>query len=253
MTIHAHIGDLTTFCSAKTEVAVSLGNMKPHIRYFAEKCHRIMKGKQKRDIATFAPYIGRGLLEATFTALLFRIDPFRALTLMRFESHDQFDYNRPHQISMNWNFDLLSETDDTKDVWLPKQKTENVSRALLSPYQDEILWQPAFLEARDFLDRKSLGLAFPSMLSEDAEVFVKRIRGEARQLYSFWSKGIHCEFFSIGPHTLDDVTCSEKLKRTADIITELAFISHFTPITVGNIDPARAFRSYTKVKEALHA
>lgn len=248
----AQIADLTTFCSAKTEVSIPLTNMKPHIRYFADRARLIIKGKQKRDVSTFSPYIGRGLLEASFTALLFRIDPFRALTLMRFESHEDFDYNRPHQISMNWNFDLISEIDDTKDIWIPRSKAETVSRALLSPYHDEVLWQPAFFEARDYLDREGTKFEFPSMLSEDAEVFIRRIRGEARQLYSFWSKGIHCEFFSIGPHTLDAVTCAERLKRTADIISELAFISHFTPISVGNFAPAKAIRFYKKIKGELH-
>ena len=246
------IADLTTFCSPKIEVSVPLGNMKPHIRYFAGQALSIIKGKQKKDVATFSPYVGRGLLEASFTALLFRIDPFRALTLMRFESHEDFDYNRPHQISMNWNFDLISEVDDTKDIWIPKNKAEAVSRALLSPYHDEILWQPAFFGARDFLDKQATKFTFPSLLSDDAETFVKRIRGEAKQLYSFWSKGIHCEFFSIGPHTLDAITCAEKLKRTTDIIAELAFVSHFTPISVGNFPPIRATRFYSKVKEALH-
>jgi hypothetical protein len=64
-------------------------------------------------------------------------------------------------------------------------------------------------------------------MTEGPEVFIGRIRGEAKQLYSFWSKGIHCEFFAMGSHTLDDVTCIDKLRRSVHIVIEAAFVSQF--------------------------
>ncbi|MBR0690689.1 hypothetical protein JQ594_32590, partial [Bradyrhizobium manausense] len=196
---------------------------------------------------------GQGHLEASFTALLFRIDPFRGLTLMRFQSHQDFDLNRPNQISVDWSYDLLAEVEEQRDIWKPKQKPETISRGLLSPYTDHVVWQPAFLAARDFVDTNSMRIAFPSALSEDAEVFIHRIRGEARQLYSFWSKGIHGEFFAIGPQVLDQITCSDKLRRTIDLVLELSFMSHFTCVSVGNFKAQRAYRLYSNAKDALYA
>jgi hypothetical protein len=227
--------------------------MRPHIGYFAEEAKSIIKKTGRRDRMTIAPYVGRGLLEASLTALLFRIDPFRGLTLMRFQTHEDFDLNRPNQISVDWSYDLLADVENPKDIWKPKQKPESISRGLLSPYTDEVVWQPAFLEARDFIDRNSIQMPFPSTLTGDAEVFINRIRGEAKQLYSFWSKGIHGEFFAIGPHILDEVTCSDKLKRTIDLVLELSFISHFTCISAGNFRANKAYKLYSAAKDVLYA
>jgi hypothetical protein len=247
------IAELTTYCGAKCDVSIPLSNMKPHIEQFANEALSIISKRKKHHYKTLAPFIGRGLLEASFTALLFRIDPFRATTLSNFHSHADFDHNRPQQISIDWSTDIVSDVDVSKDIWLPKQKAEAVSRALLSPYQDRVLWQPALAEARDFAATQIASLGIPSLVSQDAENFISRIRGEARQLYSFWSKGIHCEFFSIGPHTLDDVTCSEKLLRTTDIVLDLAFVSQFTPISIGNCSPSKALKLYGSAKESLYA
>jgi len=171
---------------------------------------------------------------------------------MRFQSHHDFDLNRQNQISVSWGSDLVAELDNPNDIWKPKCKPEAVSRGLLSPYTDQVIWQPAFLNARDSLDQNSLQVPSPSPLSDDAEELISKIRGEARQLYSFWSKGIHGEFFAIGPHVMDQVTCSDKLRRTADIILDLSFISHFTTVSVGNIGAKQAYRLYSAAKETLH-
>jgi hypothetical protein len=122
-----------------------------------------------------------------------------------------------------------------------------------SPYTDEVIWQPAFLAARDFIDRNSIHMRFPTALTQDVGDFVGQIRGEARQLYSFWSKGIHGEFFAIGPHILDAVTCSDKMRRTLDLVLELCFVSHFTCVSVGNFRPKKAFQLYAAAKDVLHA
>jgi hypothetical protein len=171
---------------------------------------------------------------------------------MRFQSHQDFDHNRPHQISINWQSDIVSEVEEHKDIWLPKNKPESVSRALLSPYTDAILWQPALVNARDFLDDFGAALPFPTALSDEPEAFVKRVRGEARQLYSFWSKGIHCEFFIMSPDILDAVTCVDKLKRTVDLVVELGFVSQFAPSTAGRVPPKTAFELYRQAKELIH-
>jgi hypothetical protein len=89
-------------------------------------------------------------------------------------------------------------------------------------------------------------------MTEGPEVFIGRIRGEAKQLYSFWSKGIHCEFFAMGSHTLDDVTCIDKLRRSVHIVIEAAFVSQFVLSPVGNCAPRRALEMYVSAKEALH-
>ncbi|UYO49896.1 hypothetical protein KQX64_04630 [Rhodopseudomonas palustris] len=243
---------LVTFCRDDSDVKRPLQNMRPHIAHFAKESIKIVQ-ERKAEIKTIVPFLGRGLLEGCLTALLFRIDPFRALTLMRFQSHQEFDHNRPNQISIDWSADLLSEKVDERDIWLPKQKAISISRALLSPYCDEVIWRPAFIRARDTVPTSSLTQSFPTLLSEDPEIFIRTIRGSAAQLYSFWSKGLHCEFFSIGENILDDVTCVEKIKRTADIVLELAFVSQFAQFSVGNWSPSQAISCYLNTKAALHA
>ncbi|WLB53905.1 hypothetical protein [Bradyrhizobium japonicum] len=224
--------------------------MKPHIGYFAKEALRIVKAKGDPSIPTLSPYIGRGLLEATLTALLFRLDPFRGLTLMRFQTHADFDHNRPNNISIDWNGDLLSNVEERADIWKPKQKPENVSRGLLSPYMDEVIWRPALAGANDSI--MGIKSDFPHRLGKDPDEFINGIRGEARQLYSFWSKGIHGEFFAIGPHTLDELTCADRVRRTLDILLDLAFVSQFTYVSVGNVEPQRAYQLFSSAKETLH-
>ncbi|MCP3406132.1 hypothetical protein [Bradyrhizobium sp. CCGB01] len=250
--MHGQFSELVTFCGSACEVNAPLANMKPHIGYFAEQALEIIKRRAGAGAATIAPYIGRGLLESSLTALLFRLDAFRALTLMRFQTHAEFDHNRPNQISIDWTTDLVADVGERQDIWKPKQKPDQVSRALLSPYTDEVIWQPAFVAARDFLDEKSLATPHPTVMAKDPEEVIQGIRGEARQLYSFWSKGIHGEFFAIGAHTLDEVTCSDRMKRTIDLVLELAFVSHFTSVSVGNCEPARASDYYLRGKEGIH-
>ncbi|MDB5652927.1 MAG: hypothetical protein JWQ94_540 [Tardiphaga sp.] len=246
------ISGLVTYCGSACEVSSSLSNMKPHISYFADQAAKIIKKEIGGDTSTIAPYIGRGLLETSLTALLFRLDPFRGLTLMRFQTHNDFDHNRPNNISIDWSADLMADVADRDDIWKPKQKRDNVSRGLLSPYTDEVVWRPAFVSARDFLDSQALVTPHPSALTGDPESVIDDIRGEARQLYSFWSKGIHGEFFAIGSHTLDDVTCADRIKRTIDLVLELAFISQFACVSVGNYAPEKACEFYLQAKEVIH-
>ncbi|KRQ01285.1 hypothetical protein AOQ73_18190 [Bradyrhizobium pachyrhizi] len=250
--MHVQFSELVTFCGSRCEVQSSLTNMKPHIAYFSEQAVEVIKGRGGANTSTLSPYIGRGLLEVSLTALLFRIDPFRGLTLMRFQTHNDFDHNRPNQISIDWNGDLLADVAERDDIWKPKQKPEQVSRALLSPYTDEVIWQPAFVAARDYMDGHALRTAHPSVMARDPDAIINGIRGEARQLYSFWSKGIHGEFFAIGSNTLDVVTCADRMKRTIDLIVELAFLTHFACVSVGNLEPEKACESYLAAKEGIH-
>jgi len=112
-----HLTHLITFCGLDSELKKPLENMKPHIEHFAQEAFKMVREK-KIEVKTIVPFIGRGLLEGSFTAILFRVDPFRALTLMRFQSHEDFDHNSPNQISIDWKHDLVSENMDVRDVWL---------------------------------------------------------------------------------------------------------------------------------------
>ena len=162
--------------------------MKPHLEYFAKEAELIISERKGAITPTVSPYVGRALLEGGFTALLFRIDPFRALTLQRFQAHAKFDQGRRNPISIDWATDLVPNIDEPTDIWQPKMKPDLVSRALLSQYQDNILWQPAFNKARDYLDSRSVIFSFRTLLSDDPTTVFDRLRGEVRQLYSFWSK-----------------------------------------------------------------
>jgi hypothetical protein len=57
---------LTTFYRCGGDIRKPLSNIRPHIAHFAEEADAIIRQRRKRRIGTLSPYIGRGLLEASF-------------------------------------------------------------------------------------------------------------------------------------------------------------------------------------------
>jgi len=249
-----NLAQLTTYSRPGSAIEAPLTHIRPHLTYFLTETLKIISGKRKTNISTISPLLGRALLEGMMTTLLFRLDEFRAITLLHFQSHKDFEHNRPNGVSINWSADLVpNPSEEPKDLWKPTLSPSALSRALLSPYNDTVAWYPAFDRAADFLTASGNSLGFPSVFTLEASVAMNRIRGEARQLYSFWSKGLHCEFFCMSPQILDDLTCAEKLKRTVDILSDLAFMSNFLSTSPHKLPEKKAFKLYKGAKGCIHA
>lgn len=249
-TVINDFASLVAFGPRESQLSTPLQNLQSHVYNLVSEAKSLIRSDTQRK-STFSPYIGRGILEAGLTAILFRADPFRAMTLCRFQSDVDFDHNSPNNISISWSDDIMCSS-DIKDPWKSKTKPESVSRALFSPYMDEILWRPALNKVSDHLSEGGINFTFPSVVDFDGGAFIGSMKGQARQLYSFWSKGIHGELFTIGNHTLDNVTCDEKLKKSIDIVLDFAYVSHFISTSISKTSAKRATRRYKKVKEFVH-
>lgn len=231
-------------------LVVPLKNINGHVYNLLREAIRLLDSDASRK-ATFAPYIGRAILESALTAILFRSDPFRAITLMKFQSSGDFDHNSNNSISISWANDIVCH-EQIKHPWKAGTQPGDVSRALFSPYTDEAIWRPAFDGAVDHMQRHHPNASFPTLLANDSEKVIGIVKGQARQLYSFWSKGIHGEFFAMGGTNLDAVTCDEKLKRSIDIVLDLAYASHFISTSSSRYSASSAANRYMTVKGLIH-
>ncbi|WID94651.1 hypothetical protein QO058_17655 [Bosea vestrisii] len=249
-TVVNDFASLVAFGPRESQLSTPLRNLQSHVYNLVSEAKSLLKSDAQRK-STFSPYIGRGILEAGLTAILFRADPFRAMTLCRFQSDIDFDHNSPNNISVSWADDIMCNA-DIRDPWRSKTKPESVSRALFSPYTDEILWKPALNKVNDHISSNNIGFTFPSVTDLDGSIFIGAMKGQARQLYSFWSKGIYGELFTIGNHTLDSITCDEKLKKSIDIVLDLAYVSHFISTSISKTSAKKATQRYMKVKEFVH-
>lgn len=249
--VASSFADLVACGKGKGHLTAPLQNMKGHVYNLSREAINLLSGPPTRK-ATFSPYIGRAILEAGLTAILFRSDPFRAITLTRFQTDGNFDHNTSNNISISWQKDIICH-EDIKHPWKASTQPEAVSRALLSPYTDEVIWQPAFNEAADHLQQKHSEIAYPMLLNHDGEKIIGIAKGQIRQLYSFWSKGVHGEFFAMGGSVLDSITCDEKLKRSIDVVLDLAYVSHFIHTSPSRFSASSAAARYLEVKEFIHA
>lgn len=88
-------------------------------------------------------------------------------------------------------------------------------------------------------------------LSSVPEEAIKRIRGELKQLYSFFSKGVHGEYF-ITTVMPDQETFHQKAARVLTLLYQLALAANFIPDFKDRIPPKLAARLFVNGMEKIN-
>lgn len=160
-----------------------------------------------------------------------------------FQAQDDFDHGKRLKSGYQWTPDIVS-SDDTENIWRKDVESSKLSRALFSPYCDELFWRPAFINALDYIDNNGL-IRSPLMETVEPDRFIGRTKSELSRLYSLLSKGVHWDYLT--PEAmLDPDTLSVALDDCESYISLLAFTSHFIPTSYGRIDKARAYELYSE-------
>lgn len=142
-----------------------------------------------------APFYARNILETTATALLARIDPFRVIIAFKVQNDSSYDMNTPSYVAINWKKDIFAEpSPPARGLWHFENKASDFNRALLSKFQGEIIWKPAFLQLVDYLDSHPIQSPWiDEMLALDETQYFEQSRSNAQHLFSSFSKGVHAE------------------------------------------------------------
>lgn len=183
------------------------------------------------DARYFAPFYSRNILETTATALLARIDPFRAIITYKVQNDTSYSIESPSNVAINWRNDILAdEAPPSKGLWHFENKMKDFNRALFSKYQGEIIWKQAFLELTDYIAIHPQSSSWlQELLADDEDVFFEKYRSNAKRLFSSFSKGVHTEALTNVNFLYDDITLrtlSEDLLKWCCI---LGLLSHFSP------------------------
>lgn len=177
-------------------------------------------------VALFVPYLGRALMEVSFTALLARLDPFRLLAVRRMQMSVDYDPSTLWRNAIRWQGDIVATRQ--KDMWTATVDPKDVSRALFGDYYDELVWRPAFSNLADAAPLNGDSRWLSELLLVSPDSFCARKREAVGQLFSHLSKAVHFE--AVTPAiSIDAVTAIELVQRVIREVAEAALVSHFVP------------------------
>lgn len=174
----------------------------------------------------YAPFLARSLLEASFTSLVARIDPFRILTIGGAQSHVTYDANTASNLAFRWTGDVLA--DGATNLWNPKTKAADVPRALLGDYQEKLFWRPSFERFLDVSNQKNNPKEWTSALVKiGIDGFIPTYRALASNVFSRASKGVHHEYV-LPPATYFDLdSLKDLIDDTIKTVLTLAIVANF--------------------------
>lgn len=227
--VNLECGNLNSCYNHSTELAQIQGALQKKLGFFVTK---LLSCNYSSDSARyFIPFYARNILEISATALLARIDPFRAIITYKVQNDASYSIEAPSNVAINWSKDILADDPPpAKGLWHFENKIKDFNRALFSKYQGEIIWKPAFLELTDYISTHPQPSSWlQQLLADDETAFFERYRSNARQLFSSFSKGVHAESLTEVSLLYDEITLttlSEDLLRWCCI---LGLLSHFSP------------------------
>lgn len=235
-------------CGEISEIFSHLGTA---VDDFAPRCYDFICDKNDKDLSAFGPYCGRSILETACTILIGRIDPYRLLLIKRYQERQEYDISVRHKISVQWFGDIIAS--EKPPAW-EKLSGKNIPRALLTDeYTGEIYWKQAIgdllNDTRD--EDRSAWLNELRQKPQHIENISPYLREEADRLYSSLSKGIHQEFVVPISAGYDSQSIKILLKDTIALVTKLALISHYIPISLGKANKAELLGDLIKIEERV--
>jgi hypothetical protein len=243
---------LSCFCAAQDSlVALELENLRRQITALSKLAVELVTKKPKNTIL-LSPFVGRSLLECVLLGLLIRLDKFRVATISRFASHQDYDPNTRLRHAVSWQGDIFPKDAPTGDLWSPTVKPDLVSRALFSDYTIELFWIRATEALLDYVQSTAVEIDLLEIGSLKPKALFLKFRGQAAQLYSLFSKGVHGETLLMQVSPLDEVTCIDALRQTHELLAQVSLISHFIVDTPDRLPLKHDLTTYIAAKELLN-
>ncbi len=197
------------------------------------------------------PFYGRSVLEAAFTGLLGRFDPFRVITVYKVQSDPSYDLGKKALSAVEWSNDIMAKN-RSANLWSFENKKENFDRALLGNHVGEIIWKPAFNALSDFIGSRTFNSDWLNeILAENEEANFQKSKSIAGRMFSAFSKGIHSESLVDIHEMLDPVTLIGLIVDTYKLCATLGLVSHFVGFLVPTIEPERALNIFFGVEELI--
>lgn len=206
------------------------------------------------DEREIAPFYARTILEASGTALLARIDPFRVLSVYKVQLSRNYDVTKRSNIALQWTGDIIAANKPKEDIWNPENKVSDYDRALLGNHYGELFWKPGFLNVIDYIsnysDRQQSD--WTNKLEQKEETpFFETAKTEAIKLFSAFSKGVHYEFLVNTDSIYDATTVQDFTQRMLQTISDLGLVSHFGGFMATALDKEDAYNYYLEIEEMV--
>jgi hypothetical protein len=204
-------------------------------------------------IALYGPFLGRSVLELTYTSLVGRLDPFRLLVLreiqMRLPTTDITVLGERCLTAIQWSGDIRPMQEGANpELWSPSKTMDKVYRSLHGKYYEHIFWIPAFTCVLDSLTDDRKGEWFDELRTIEPENFTPRLRGECDRTYSSLSKGIHHEFVIPPEKFYSPETVFEFLKDAFRLASHSALVCHAVPTCQFGIPLSEATALYDAIQ-----
>lgn len=208
---------------------------------------------ESRNANVDIPFYCRNVLEASLTAILGRIDPFRLIMVYKVQSDASYDLGKRAQIAVEWTGDIMAKTQSNENRWHFDKKKESFDRALLGNHIGDIIWKPAFSKLSDYIfDNECQSSWLDEIATNDEYHNFERLKADAMRLFSSFSKGVHSECLIDINLILDDVTLKTLIKDLYKLCATLALTSHFVDFLATNIEIERAFSIFVAVEEMIN-
>lgn len=227
-------------------LARSLWHLSQTVRLLEPNLRKMGKKRHPSD-RLVSPFLIRSMIEVACTSLIARLDPFRILTLAKIQGQAAYDTTKKVASSIQWQGDIIATDGKVTNLWQTSRKTENMTRALLGDYQDEVFWQPAFLRLLDHLQRNEdagRDAWLSNLINIDPLQLVPQFRGIAGKIYSSASKGVHHEFVLSISSYYDNATLDELTEEALRFIATMSLIANFAENIAYGLSTARSVKNY---------
>ncbi len=205
-----------------------------------------IESKNSDQISLFAPFLGRSLLELGCTALIARLDPFRAMLLREYQQQPNYQLDKSNKSSIRWQGDILA--DRVPDIWADKS-LQNPTRALLGDYYKTLIWAANFDKLQDVIADVSGDEWIVSLRQKTFERFYNETLTDFSTLYSEFSKGVHHELVIPLSSAFSRETIKQPIEKTIRNIATLGLFVSVINHTVNKLDIQLAITAYKEVQE----
>jgi len=224
---------LTTIICGKPRLTGAYGEVHTHLADTLDKlfvrAKKLIDDGDETDLALFAPTLGRSTIEVAFTAILSRFDPFRILAIRRSQKNPSYLVQMRNPIAFNWVGDVKGE-EKPKEWGSEGFSLKDLQRSLLGKHYGDLFLEEAFTNMLDSTPPLKGGVWMDALRKISPDAFVTYSRGQADQLYSELSKGIHHEFVVPMVVKYDPVTVNDLLGRVWELVGSLGIVTCHSPL-----------------------
>lgn len=213
-----------------------------NVETFFVRCRDFLGSDGNTQLMQLGPYCGRAFLESACNAFIGRLDPVRLLHVRRIQSKEGYKVEERNVASIWWAGDVVTKNE-------PKET--DVTRALLAKYTDEILWKPGFERLLDSTSNNAGSIWLSELQKYTPEGIGYTFRNEAGDLYSSLSKGVHQEFVTPQTTKYDNTTVQNFLKRTIKLVSMMALITHYIPVSLARVESDQALVCFFEIEKLV--